>query len=136
LFAFAFGDEEPEDQEKQEKYVSIANGMADSLLRGAGIGGALVSVGKNAIMRIQRELEKDQPKLDKVAYELSRLSPPISSKLSRINQAARSYQWDKEEMINGGWSLDNPAFLAGANDRVVGEISFTWWLARLGDRFR
>jgi hypothetical protein len=66
-------------------------------------------------MRIQRELEKDQPKLDKVAYELSRLSPPISSKLSRINQAARSYQWDKEEMINGGWSLDNPAFLAGAN---------------------
>jgi hypothetical protein len=115
LFAFAFGDEEPEDQEKQEKYVSIANGMADSLLRGAGIGGALVSVGKNAIMRIQRELEKDQPKLDKVAYELSRLSPPISSKLSRINQAARSYQWDKEEMINGGWSLDNPAFLAGAN---------------------
>ena len=115
LFAFAFGDEEPEDKEKQEKYVSIANGMSDSLLRGLGIGGALVSVGKNAIMRIQRELEKDRPKLDKVAYELSRLSPPISSKLSRINQAARSYQWDKEEMINGGWSLDNPAFLAGGN---------------------
>jgi hypothetical protein len=89
--------------------------MADSLLRGGGIGGAIVSVGKNSIIRIQKELEKDRPKLEKVGYEITKLSPPISSKLSRINQAARSYQWDKEEMINGGWSLDNPAFLAAAN---------------------
>ena len=89
--------------------------MADSLLRGGGIGGAIVSVGKNSIIRIQKELEKDRPKLEKVGYEITKLSPPISSKLSRINQAARSYQWDKEEMINGGWSLENPAFLAAAN---------------------
>jgi hypothetical protein len=34
LFAFAFGDEEPEDEEKQKKYVDIANSMMDSLLRG------------------------------------------------------------------------------------------------------
>ena len=115
IFALAFGDEEPEDEEKIDKYIGIANGMADSLLRGGGIGGAIVSVGKNSIIRIQKELEKDRPKLEKVGYEITKLSPPISSKLSRINQAARSYQWDKEEMINGGWSLDNPAFLAAAN---------------------
>jgi hypothetical protein len=115
IFALAFGDEEPEDEERIDKYISIANGMADSLLRGGGIGGAIVSVGKNSIIRIQKELEKDRPKLEKVGYEITKLSPPISSKLSRINQAARSYQWDKEEMINGGWSLDNPAFLAAAN---------------------
>jgi hypothetical protein len=115
IFAIAFGDEEPEDEEKIDKYINIANGMADSLLRGGGIGGAIVSVGKNSIIRIQKELEKDRPKLEKVGYEITKLSPPISSKLSRINQAARSYQWDKEEMINGGWSLENPAFLAAAN---------------------
>jgi len=115
LFAFAFGDTEPEDEEKEKKYVGIANGMMDSLLRGMGLGGAVVSVGKNALKRIYDEMQKKQPKLEKVGYELTKLSPPISAKLSRINQAARSYQWDKKEMAEKGWSLDNPAYLAGAN---------------------
>jgi hypothetical protein len=115
LFAFAFGDTEPEDEEKEKKYVGIANGMMDSLLRGIGLGGAVVSVGKNALKRIYDEMQKKQPKLEKVGYELTKLSPPISAKLSRINQAARSYQWDKKEMAEKGWSLDNPAYLAGAN---------------------
>ena len=115
VFALAFGDEEPEDEEKKDKYISIANGMADSLLRGTGFAGAAVSVGKNAIIRIFNEMEKKQPKLEKVGYELTKISPPISAKLSRINQAARSYQWDKDEMINGGWGLNNPAYLAAGN---------------------
>jgi hypothetical protein len=115
LFAFAFDDDEEDTDEQQKKYVSIANGMMDSLLRGMGLGGAVVSVGKNAIKRIIDEMEKKKPKLEKVGYELTKLSPPISAKLSRVNQAARSYQWDKKEMIEKGWSLDNPAYLAGAN---------------------
>jgi len=115
LFAFAFDDDEEDTDEQQKKYVSIANGMMDSLLRGMGLGGAVVSVGKNAIIRIINEMEKKQPKLEKVGYELTKLSPPISAKLSRVNQAARSYQWDKKEMMEKGWSLDNPAYLAGAN---------------------
>ena len=41
LFAFAFDDEEPEDEEKKEKYVNIANSMADSLLRGTGVAGGV-----------------------------------------------------------------------------------------------
>jgi len=115
LFAFAFDDDEEDTDEQQKKYVSIANGMMDSLLRGMGIGGAAISVGKNSIKRIIDEMEKKQPKLEKVGYELTKLSPPISAKLSRINQAARSYQWDKKDMMEKGWSLDNPAYLAGAN---------------------
>ena len=115
LFAFAFDDDEEDTDEQKKKYVGIANGMMDSLLRGMGIGGAAVSVGKNAIIRIINEMEKKQPKLEKVGYEITKLSPPISAKLSRINQAARSYQWDKKEMKEKGWSLDNPAYLAGAN---------------------
>ncbi len=115
LFAFAFGDAEPEDEEKEKKYIGIANGMLDSLLRGLGIGGAAVSVGKNALIRIYNELKKKNPKLEKVGYELTKFSPPISAKLSKMNQAARSYQWEKEEMMSKGLSLDNPAYLAGAN---------------------
>ncbi len=115
LFAFAFDEDEEDTDEQQKKYVSIANGMMDSLLRGMGLGGAVVSVGKNAIKRIIDEMEKKQPKLEKVGYELTKLSPPISAKLSRVNQAARSYQWDKKDMKEKGWSLDNPAYLASAN---------------------
>jgi len=115
LFAFAFDDEEPEDKEKEEKYISIANGMMDSLLRGTGIAGGILSVGKNAILRIVRESEKARPNYEKVGADLLKIAPPVSSKLSKINQAARSYKWDKEEMKQKGWSLDNPAYLAGAN---------------------
>ena len=115
LFAFAFDDEEPEDQEKKDKYISIANGMADSLLRGTGVAGGVMSVTKNAIMRIIEESQKDNPNYEKVGADLQRIAPPISSKLSKINQAARSFKWDKDEMINGGWGLDNPAYLAVGN---------------------
>ena len=115
LFAFAFDDEEPEDEEKKDKYISIANGMADSLLRGTGVAGGVVSVTKNAIMRIIEESQKKNPNYEKVGADLQRIAPPISSKLSKINQAARSFKWDKDEMINGGWGLDNPAYLAVGN---------------------
>ena len=133
LFAMAFGDEEPEDEKKQEKYVSIANGMADSLLRGTGIAGSVISVGKNAVIRIINESKKKRPKYEKVGYELTKISPPVSAKLSRINQAARAYEWNKEDMMTKGFSLDNPAFLAGGNvvsaltniplDRVVKKVN-------------
>ena len=115
MFAFAFDDEEPEDKEKKEKYIDVANGMMDSLLRGTGLAGGVLSVAKNAIIRIVEESEKDRPKFEKVGADLLKIAPPVSSKLSKINQAARSYQWDKEEMKEKGWSLDNPAYLAAAN---------------------
>ena len=115
IFAFAFDDEEPEDEDKKEKYFDIANGMMDSLLRGTGLAGGIVSVAKNAIIRIVEESEKDRPKFEKVSADLLKIAPHVSSKFSKINQAARSYQWDKEEMQEKGWSLDNPAYLAAAN---------------------
>ena len=115
LFAIGFGDEEPKDEEKQKKYINIANGMLDSLLRGAGIGGAIVSVGKNAIIKLAKELEKDRPKLQNIASEVIKISPPVSAKYSRLVQAGKSYDWNKEEMKEKGLSLDNPAYLAGAN---------------------
>ena len=114
IFAIAFGDNEEEEDEK-EKYSNIANGMLDSLLRGVGIAGAFVSVGKNIINRVIKESKKDNPKYEKISFELARVSPPISSKLSRLNQAGRAFQWEKDEMIEKGFSIDNPALMASAN---------------------
>jgi len=115
LFAIAFGEADADDEKYENKYIDTANGMADSMLRGAGVGGAAISVTKNAIIRIIREQEKKQPKLEKVGYELTKIAPPVSSKLSKINQAARAYQWDKDKMMSEGFSFDNPAYLASAN---------------------
>jgi hypothetical protein len=114
LFATALDDEEPKDKEKEKKYLNIANGMMDSLLRGTGIGGSVVSVGKNAIVKLVRELEKDRPKIQNVASEVLKISPPVSAKYSRLVQAGKSYDWNKDEMKEKGLSLDNPAYLAGS----------------------
>ncbi len=112
LFALAFGDEEDEDKE-EKRYVNVANGMADSILRGTGLGGAVFSVLKNTALRLSQESEKKSPKYqDVLVKEVAQLSPPISSKLGKLRQAGRSYSWNKKEMKEKGWSIDNPAYLA------------------------
>jgi hypothetical protein len=128
LFAADLDDED----EKTEKMVRLGNGMADGVLRGMGVSGAAVAVVKNAGLRVYNESQKDRPKYEKVAFELTKLSPPIASKLSRINQAAREVQWNSDEMKQKGFSLDNPAWLAAGNvisattniplDRVIKKV--------------
>ncbi len=130
LFAITFGEDEEEDE---KKVVGIANGMLDSILRGTGIGGAVFTVIKNAGIKLAKESAKDNPKYENAASELLKLSPPISSKISKLKAAGRSFSWDEKEIKEKGFSLDNPAYLAGANvisattnvplDRVVKKIN-------------
>ncbi len=130
LFAITFGEDEEEDE---KKVVGVANGMLDSILRGTGIGGAVFTVIKNAGIKLAKESAKDNPKYENAASELLKLSPPISSKISKLKAAGRSFSWDEKEIKEKGFSLDNPAYLAGANvisattnvplDRVVKKIN-------------
>ena len=107
LFAMAFGDEEPEEEKKNEKYTSIANGMADSLLRGLGFHGAAVSTLKNVIIKLAQGAKGQD-----AAMEVLKISPPISSKIGKLKSAGRTWDWNQKEMREKGWSLDNPAWLA------------------------
>jgi len=107
LFAMAFGDEEPDEEKLNKKYTGIANGMADSLLRGIGFHGAAVSTLKNAIMKLAEGKEAQD-----AAIELLDISPPISSKIGKLKSAGRTWDWNKKEIMEKGWSLDNPAYLA------------------------
>ena len=130
LFAISFGEDEEEDE---TKIIDTANSMIDSLLRGIGVGGAIVSTTKNAVLRIIKESQKENPKYDAASLELLKISPPISSKITKIRAAGRSFSWDKKEMKEKGFSLDNPAYLAMANiisattnvplDRVIKKIN-------------
>ena len=95
------------------------------------------------------------------ALEILKLSPPISSKISKLRSAGRTLEWNAKEIKEKGFSLDNPAYLAGAQvlsattniplDRVIKKgnniadaisdeseawqkASFTWWVVYVGAR--
>ena len=129
LFAADFDDEE----EMEEKMFKMGNSITDGILRGMGAQGAITSVVKNTTLKALEESEKSKPKYDKVVNEILRISPPVSSKISKLQQAAREIEWNKKEMKSMGWSLENPAWIASANvlsattnipaDRVIKKIN-------------
>ncbi len=132
-FAIAFGDDDEDEKKKEEKYISVANGMADGLLRGIGVGGAVIATLKNALIKIIKESEKKRPDYaETTVMQLLGISPPIQSKAQKIRSALKSYEWNKDEMKEKGFSLGNPAYLAGANvisastnvplDRVIKKV--------------
>ena len=114
LIGLAFDDEDEEGL-TTDKTINAVNSMLDSLLRGIGIAGAVVSTIKNVGLRIYRESEKDRPKYSNVADELLKISPPISSKYSKIKSVGRAFEWDKDKMETMGFDIQNPAYLAAGN---------------------
>ena len=134
LFALGFGeDDEEEDKKKEEKMGRIANGMADSLLSGLGIQGKAVLAIKNSLITLAKESEKDSPKFVKAVYDLFDFSPPLDSKFRKLRVAANTFTWERKNIIEKGFSLDNPAYLATAQvisgltnlplDRAISKIN-------------
>jgi hypothetical protein len=106
-------DEEQLKEFKDKKIFATINGMVDSLLRGGGYIGAGASAIKNTLVALHRESEKPNPEYDNAAIELLKFSPPISSKYQRITSALRTVSWNDDEIVEKGFSLENPALLAG-----------------------
>jgi len=111
-FALAFGDDE-DDEKKKEKTIDIANGMANSLLRGMGFYGAAVAAVKDAALRIYKESGKKQPKYEKASIDFLGITPPIQSKYRKIASAGRAIQFAKKGEFED-FSIDNPALEAGS----------------------
>ena len=98
-----------------DKTIRIANGMVDGLLRGGGITGAGVSVLKNVALKLHQESGKKRPKYSNAAWTLLSISPPLSSKVSKVRRSFSSLEYDMKEMKSKGFGLDNPAYLAAGN---------------------
>ena len=113
LFALAFGEEE---EEKEDKTGRIANGMADSLLRGLGIQGAAVVAVKDALITIYKQANKEKgaPEFRKAIADLFGFSPPLDSKVRKLNSGLNTLSWEREKMSQEGFNLNNPAYLAYA----------------------
>jgi len=138
VFALGFGDDEEETdeakaQKRNDKAYRIANGMIDSQLKGLGIFGSATAAIKNTLMTLYKEHGKKGSKYEKAIADLESFSPPLGSKISKIRGGLRSASWNKKDMKEKGFSLDNPAYMAGAQvvtgltnvplDRVVKKIN-------------
>ena len=134
VFAIGFGDDE-DDERNQERYLDTANGMLDSLLRGLGIGGATVSVVKNFLLDLYERSGRKRPEYVDSVWQLTKLSPPIGSKISKLKQAAWHFDSQKrrDKIFEKGFAIDNPAYEAFAKvisatvniplDRVLQKIN-------------
>jgi hypothetical protein len=119
LFASLFDDEDEEAIDN--KQTMVANSMLDTLLRGMGIGGAVVSTVKNIGLEIDKQSKKPRPDYTQAAIRSVDLSPPLSSKLRKLMSAGRAFSYKNVRDKMQGFSLENPAFYAGG--QVVSAVT-------------
>ena len=119
LFASLFDDEDEEAIDN--KQTMVANSMLDTLLRGMGIGGAIVSTVKNIGLEIDKQSKKPRPDYTQAAIRSVDLSPPLSSKLRKLMSAGRAFSYKNVRDKMQGFSLENPAFYAGG--QVVSAVT-------------
>ena len=132
-------DPDDEDEEKFQKLVNtkqerIANSMVDTILRGSGLAGAVVSTLKNTINEYYRQEKKGSFMADHTytLLQLANVSPPIGSKLRKVYGAIQTKNFDKDVIDARGAALDSPSYeiignllSAGLNiplDRAIAEI--------------
>ena len=120
LFALAFDDDEDDEKKaatKEKKMKRLYNGMLDSILRGTGVGGAIVSTIKNMIIKIGEEEGKGWNKdYDNVVVEALQLSPPIGSKIRKLRSAGRSWSYNRDVIKKmDTFDIDNPVWDAVGN---------------------
>ena len=135
LFAMAFGDDDDENNEffKKKKH-RVINGSIDSILRGMGVTGAVISTLKNVALKFHEQEQKPKWKQDEYAelLEALQISPPIGIKARKLVNAKRTYKWDQDVMREMPLlDIDNPIWDAVGN---VVEATTNVPLARLNNK--
>ena len=117
LFAIAFSDDEEEEQSFLDKYkgAKTINSMTDNVLRGLGVGGAVVSTLKNIVIDIYDRSNRTRPEYADVALKLLDISPPIDIKVSKFRQGMTTWDYGrKNPEARDPFNINNPAYEAGA----------------------
>ena len=117
LFAALFSDDE-EDQLTDKKKERVANGMVDTLLRGSGMGGAIVATVKNVIFKFMKEEEKEQDDnwLSQANHantliEALNISPPIGIKARKLYSASQTWDFNRDVIAHmSKTDIDNPVY--------------------------
>ena len=116
LFAIAFSDDEEEESFLTKyKGAKTINSMADNILRGLGVGGAVVSTLKNIVIDVYDRSKKSRPEYADVALKLLDISPPIDIKVSKFRQGMTTWDYNrKKPEARDPFNINNPAYEAGA----------------------
>ena len=118
LFAMMFDDDE-EDNNKLflKKKERLINGSIDSVLRGTGITGAIISTLKNVAIAFARQRDVNyNPDESAVLIEALNFSPVIGIKARKISNAEKTLNYNKkviQEMET--FDIDNPQWSAVTN---------------------
>jgi hypothetical protein len=127
IFAAAFEDDEVlAGTDKRTK--RLANSMLDTGLRSSGLPGAMLAMGKNAIIKYMEENEKGyQGDMGNVVGEVLNISPPVGAKFRNIYKGLQSRKFllhtkkGRAEVEASNNFIENP--LMHANARILGGIT-------------
>ena len=117
MFAMLFEDDEKDEEFFEKKRDRILNGSLDTILRGMGVGGAVISTIKNTAIKFAENQNKGWGKEDNIIMmEMLQLSPPIGIKARKLSSAQKTMDYNKkviEEMDT--FDIDNPVYSAIGN---------------------
>lgn len=98
----SFFDDEEEDEKTQKKKFNLANGMLNSLLKGAGIAGATLATIKDVLLSLRYETSKlhdgdyyTEPEYAETILRALDIAPPLGIKFRNLYRAAYSNKFDK-----------------------------------------
>jgi hypothetical protein len=121
LFATLFDDDDEFDEDNKdpnakkdkikkktntEKAIGVADDVLDTILRGTGFLGGIVSVLKNMYLKYRDEKEKDfKADYAKVVLEGANISPPIGSKLRKVYSGLQQTKFESDLIKERGWGV-------------------------------
>jgi hypothetical protein len=118
LFTSMFGSDDDDEKNiyEDQSLASTVDGILDSILKGSGIYGALLSTAKNMWQKWYEMELSGRKNPYEVPLEILSISPAISSKVNKLISANRTfiYKQEREKMVEKGWAISNPAYGAAA----------------------
>ena len=114
-------------QNKLDGKVSrVGNNMVDTMLRGSGLAGAVVSTVKNVLLEYNKQQEQTEFNRENAQILIAALniSPPIGSKIRKINNFLQTQKFDKDVIAERGFDvmIDGKFQLSPSYD-MLGELS-------------
>jgi hypothetical protein len=115
LFAMLLNDDDVSDEKLANTKAYALQTVADSMLRGFGVQGAVISSFKNAMLEYFKQSSKPGFNADysEVAEDLLNISPPIGSKFGMLDAAGDKKKWAKiKKNDEFKFELGNPSLEA------------------------
>ena len=119
LDPLAFDDEDEQEKKKElidTKTERTINGFIDTVLRGSGIYGAIISTLKNTAFKAYDELTKEQGRPNEAKIILEAIpSPMVQSKLRKINRSFLDLKYNKDAIgVYPNFDTRNPIITSTA----------------------